>query len=637
MQICPTVDGRRATASRPAGRPENLASTPAAPAPLATPIARRARLLATVAIAGCVALLCAAPAALAHAELLGSSPASGATLSKQPQRVVFSFGENVGGTLGAVRVYDAAGNEVDDANVAHPHGDARAIGVGLKAGLRDGTYTATYRVISADTHIVYGGLVFNIGHASSSSKVTVAGLIKRNESGEATKLAFGVVRALDYVSIALLLGALAFVVIAWLPALRALVQAEPSASQAASRAFARRIERLLCAAVLLGFAVSVLGILLQGASASGTSLWASLKGDVIGDTLGTRFGAVWAARAGDWLALGALLLGSRALRRSLSASVDAHSGEVHAGPRPPRAVLAAIALGAAYIAITPALAGHASIEQPTWLFFPSDVMHVLAASVWVGGIACLLLALPAATRELAGAARTRLLLATLARFSPLALAAVVAIAITGVIQALIDVRSVHSLLDTTYGALVLVKIALLLVLIALGWVNRERMLPALRRLVDARETPGTVGVHARRTLRGELTLMLCVFGVTAALIAYTPPIDADAGPFSVNTRLGAAELELTIEPAEVGLNSGHIYLIDARSGAQFTQTKELTVTAKLPSKGIGPLTLKTIPAGAGHYILDSAVLSPGGTWQLEITDRVSEFEQHSRTIEVPIR
>jgi copper transport protein len=409
MQIRPIVYGRRAAAPRLDGRPNNLASTPAtAGASLATPIARRAHLLAAVALAVCLALLCAAPAALAHAQLLRTSPASGATLANQPQRVAFSFGENVGGTLGAVRVYDAAGNEVDDANVAHPHGDARAIGVGLKAHLPDGTYTATYRVISADTHIVYGGLVFNIGHASSSSKVTVAGLIKRNESGEATKLAFGAVRALDYVSIALLLGALAFVAIAWLPALRALVQAEPSASQAASRAFARRIELLLCAAVLLGFAVSVLGILLQGASASGASLWASLKGDVIGDTLGTRFGAVWAARAGDWLVLGALLLGTRALRRSLSATVNTDSGEVRTRPRASRAMLAAIALGSAYIAITPALAGHASIEHPTWLFFPSDVLHVLAASVWVGGIACLLLALPAATRELPGAARALL-------------------------------------------------------------------------------------------------------------------------------------------------------------------------------------------------------------------------------------
>ena len=42
-------------------------------------------------------------------------------------------------------------------------------------------------------------------------------------------------------------------------------------------------------------------------------------------------------------------------------------------------------------------------------------------------------------------------------------------------------------------------------------------------------------------------------------------------------------------------------------------------------------------AGPGHYILSNAVLSPGGTWQLTLIDRVSEFESFSRTIKVPIR
>ncbi len=585
----------------------------------------RARAQIAATLLACVALLSAAPAAFAHAQLLGSSPASGATLAVQPKLVIFKFGENVGGTLGAVRVYDAAGNEVDDANVSHTAGNAHDIAVGLRPQLPDGTYTATYRVISADTHIVYGGLVFNIGHASAASRVTVAGLIKRNESDRVTKVAFGFTRALDYVSIALMLGGLAFLLIAWAPALRALAKNDDDAWRAASHALARRMQRLLYTAIALGAMVSVLGFLLQGASAAGVSLWASLKGSVLNDTLTTRFGAVWAARALDWLALGALLFGVQMSGRELVQTLRS------------RSLLAALTLGAAYLALTPALAGHASIEQPTWLFFASDVLHVIAASVWVGGIACLLLALPAATRRLDGHDRTRLLLATLTRFSPLALAAVATIAITGVVQALIDVRTLNGLLHTTYGVLVIVKVVLLLALIALGWVNRERVLPALQRLVEARSTPGAAGVLARRTMRGELALMLCVFGVTAALISYTPPIDADAGPFSVNTTLGAAELEMTLEPAEVGLNTAHIYLIDARSGTQFTQTKELTVTAKLPSKGIGPIALKTIPSGPGHYILNSAVLSPAGEWQLEVVDRVSEFEQHSRTIDVPIR
>jgi hypothetical protein len=87
----------------------------------------------------------------------------------------------------------------------------------------------------------------------------------------------------------------------------------------------------------------------------------------------------------------------------------------------------------------------------------------------------------------------------------------------------------------------------------------------------------------------------------------------------------------------VGINTAHIYLIDAKSGAQFTQTKEFSATVRLPAKGIGPLELKATPAGPGHYILSSAELTPGGTWQIELTDRISEFQEYTKTIAVPIR
>ncbi|MFI4992166.1 MAG: copper resistance CopC/CopD family protein [Solirubrobacterales bacterium] len=569
-----------------------------------------------LAVAGTLA---SAPAAWAHAQLLGTSPVSGSTVQVQPKEVIFEFNQAVGGTLGAVRVYDAQGNEVDDFDVTHPNGNEHWMGVGLKEHLPDGTYTGTYRVISADTHIVYGGLVFNIGHAGAAPKFTVAGLIGRNRSGRITGIAFGVVRGLNYLTLALMIGGLAFVLVAWQPGFAAV--AGPEARwQAAARMFIRRMRWLLIVAVVLGVLVSMLGILLQGAFAAGVSLWASLKGTILESTLESRFGQVWGLRAIDWLLLGVLLLAARPL-----------------GRRPPRAIVALLALGSVYLAMTPALAGHASIESPTAVFFASEVLHVLAASVWVGGIACLLLALPAATRRLEGAERSRLLLAALVRFSPIALGAVVVIAVTGVVQAYIDVRSFHGLLDTTYGALIIVKVTLLLSLIGLGWVNRERVIPALKRLVGDGQSPGVMGALARRTIRGELALMLTVFGATAALVSYAPPIDAASGPFSANTTIGPAELEMTVEPAKVGLNTIHLYLIDAKTGAQFTQTKELTATARLPAKSIGPLPLKANLSGPGHYTLNSAELTPGGTWEIQITDRISEFEEHSRVVQVPIR
>jgi copper transport protein len=209
--------------------------------------------------------------------------------------------------------------------------------------------------------------------------------------------------------------------------------------------------------------------------------------------------------------------------------------------------------------------------------------------------------------------------------------------VTGVVQAYIDVRSIDGLTQTTYGALIIAKVVLLLALIGLGWVNRERVIPGLRRIVAVTGPTGGIGLLARSTMRRELALMLAVFGVTAALVSYAPPIDAASGPFSANTTIGPAELEMTVDPARVGPNTVHLYLIDSKTGAQFTATKELTATARLPAKHIGPLPLKVSVAGPGHYILSSAVLSPGGTWEITILDRVSEFEANTRVVKVPIR
>ena len=602
--VCPTAEERRARGGR-----------------------RPARLLALALAAACLGTLAGGSSAWAHAQLLATSPASGTTVRVQPRQVIFEFNQNVGGTPGAVRVYDASGGEVDDLHVTHPHGNEHWMGVGLKPHLPDGTYTATYRVISADTHIVYGGLVFDIGRAGAAPRFTVAGLIGRERSGSVTQVAFGIVRALDYLTLALMVGGLVFLLAAWGPALATPMAPEQRLALARA-AVARRVRALFAVAVAVGVSVSVLGMLLQGADSSGVSLWSSLKRPILESTLESRFGWVWGVRALVWLAIGALMLAGRPWSTPVPGQPPA---------RARRALIAALLLCCAYLVATPALAGHASIESPTGVFFPADVIHVLAASVWVGGIACLLVALPAGTRALQEAERTSLLLATLERFSPLALAAVVAIAVTGVVQAYIDVRSLHALLHTVYGALILAKTGLLALLIGLGWANRERVIPALRRLVGAAATPGAAGILARRTMRGELALMAAVLGVTAALIAYAPPVDVAGGPFSANTRLGPAELEMTVEPARAGSNTIHLYLIDARTGAQFTATKELTASATLPAKGIGPLPLHSYLAGPGHYVFSSAVLSPGGTWSIEIVDRVSEFQQYARVVKVPIR
>lgn len=155
---------------------------------------------------------------------------------------------------------------------------------------------------------------------------------------------------------------------------------------------------MIYAAVGLGAVMSALGIVFQGAVASGTSLWQALDATVVGDVLGTRFGTVWALRLIAWLALGGVLavpflrLRATVLR---PASLGA-TGLVPSRTATPVG-LAALVVLLAFLCLTPALAGHASTLSPGWLLVPANLLHVVSMAVWVGGVAMLLVALPAAT------------------------------------------------------------------------------------------------------------------------------------------------------------------------------------------------------------------------------------------------
>ncbi len=596
----------------------------------------RRRFVAVV-LAALAGVVLAAPSAQAHAELEGTSPARGAVLKTQPAAVVFRFGESVEGNFGAVRVFDARGRRVDDNKVFHPGGRGPEVAVGLQPHLKDGTYTATYRVISADSHPVSGGVVFTIGHAGTGSARTVAELLAGSNVGAATEIAFGITRGLDYLAIALGVGGLVFLLAAWRPAL-ALAAGAGAGWPEASAVFAARARRLLWLAVGLGVVSGALGIVLQGATASGTSFWSALDTSVVREVLGTRFGTIWGLRVIAWLALGGVLVAGASTRAAAvlrPAAVGAAG--VAPAPAPTRGVLALLALPAAFLLVSPALAGHATTLHPVAALLPLDVVHVTAMSVWVGGLVMLLFVLPSATRRLEPSERSRLLAGVLVRFSPMALACVAALLATGVTQALIDMGGLSPLLDTAFGRAVLIKFVLLMALIGLGAVNRQRVVPALRRLAGTGEAPGGAGRLLRRTLRAEVALVVVVLGVTSALVSYAPPKSAASGPFSATKRMGPIELQTTVDPARVGANQLHVYLFDARSGAPYTKTKELTVQASLPSKGIGPLEATMSKAGPGHYVANTLQLVPGGDWKLAVTDRVSDFDEYTTTLKVPMR
>jgi hypothetical protein len=64
---------------------------------------------------------------------------------------------------------------------------------------------------------------------------------------------------------------------------------------------------------------------------------------------------------------------------------------------------------------------------------------------------------------------------------------------------------------------------------------------------------------------------------------------------------------------------------------------DVTVAATLPERGIGPIPLQATKAGPGHYMVDSAMLGAPGHWTLDVVDRVSDFDEYERRVEVNVR
>lgn len=563
------------------------------------------------------AMLWAPSAVRAHATLEDTSPPRGATVKEQPAAVLFHFSEPVEGSFGAVRVYDADGEQVDEGDAFHPDGEGSRLGVDLRPGLPDGSYTATYRVVSADGHVVSGGYVFSIGKAGQAPSETVAELVAEGDSGAATEIGMGIARGVQYAALALALGALAFLLLVWWPA-RRLVSAGGERWQRAGFAFERRLRAVLLVAALAGTISAAAGVVFEAAQAAGVTATSALDATILREELGTRFGTVWGITALAWILLGLGVV--PALRR----------------PEPWR--VAVLFAPLAFISLEPALSGHPSTQSPVALLFPTNVLHVVAMSVWVGGLASLVLVLPAATRELEPPDRSRLLAATLARFSPLAVVCVALVLLTGIGQAYAYVRDLDNLLDTPYGRAVLIKLVLLVgLLLPLGAYNRYRSVPRLERIAAGGGAPGRSGLLLRRALRADVALIAVVLGVTAALAGYAPATAVQSGPFSGSAALGPAELEITVDPARVGSNQVHLYLFDARSGAQLSPIKELNVTATMPESSIGPLPLEPQRSGPGHYTVQGAQLGVAGEWQLEVTVRVSAFDEYAAEVEVPIR
>jgi copper transport protein len=465
---------------------------------------RRAAVLTAVAAAA----LALPTAAWAHAALLRTVPEASRTINSAPPEVRLTYSEPIEPRFAIVSVTDAAGAQVTNGEPASAAGSPQTLVVPLKR-VPEGWYLVFWRVISADGHPVRGAFTFAVGpNPGPPPQFRVPSL---SETATTTRLL--VSRWIAFLSVLSALG---------LFVLRALT-ARPVARVVRGTSL-RALNVAVAVAVAVALAAIPVYVLLATAEFTLRSVWD--LGAIVPVARDSGFGR-------DWLDL-ELVLALFAIAAGAALFLDRPEREQ-------RSVVELLALPSALAAgvaalLLPALAGHAGQKSPRGLSLPLDIAHLGAVAVWLGGLIGLLVLWLSVGRT----SRSAALAYVVPRFSAVAFCAVLLLIGTGIGQSLLELPTLASLWQTSYGRALLWKIGLLAAALVLAGVNLARTKPRLQ----AGDT--SAPLMLRRLVQGEIVLVTAALFAAAVLSSLAPPSSALARVQDVAARVGPGPVATTV-------------------------------------------------------------------------------------------
>ncbi len=465
---------------------------------------RRVAVLTAVAAAA----LTLPAAAWAHAALLRTVPEASRTVNAVPPEVRLTYSEPVEPRFAIVSVTDASGRQVTDGQPAVAPGSPQTLVTPLQ-GVPEGWYLVFWRVISADGHPVRGAFTFAVGpNPGPPPQFRVPSL---SETATTTRLL--VSRWAAFLAVLSALG---------LFVLRALI-VRPVARVVSGTSLRSLNVAFGVAAVLALVAVPVY-VVLSTAEFTLRSVWD--LGAIVPVARDSGFGR-------DFLDL--------ELAFALFAVAAACALFVDRPEREPRSVVELLALPAALAAgaatlLLPALAGHAGQKSPRGLALPLDVAHLGSVAVWLGG----LIGLVVLWLSVGRAGRSAVLAYVVPRFSAVALCSVLLLIGTGIGQSLLELPTLASLWETSYGQALIWKIALLAAALVLAGVNLARTKPRLQ------AGEASAPILLRRLVQGEIVFVVAALFAAAVLSSLPPPSSALGKLQDVAARVGPGPVATTV-------------------------------------------------------------------------------------------
>jgi copper transport protein len=379
------------------------------------------------------------PNSFAHPVYVKSTPQAFQTVAAPPPAVNVFFTEPIELKYSTISVIGPDGNRVDKNDPHNVDGDTASLGVSLQAGVPDGTYTVSTKVLSAvDGHSVDNAFTFGVG-----SGTILSGQAPEQQTQNLLSIPEVVSRYPGMIGQVMVVGGAFAALWLWKPIARV-----PWLSEAIAQkkiAIDKAMVKFVIIGVILILASGVAMIVVQ----------ANSIGSSVPDAIATKFGNVWLSRMLQSAILGAIAFS--VYRRVLRKNV---------GPGRPE-TLAILILGLAILVTSSLIAHAAATSQVTAIAL--DFFHDAAAAIWIGGL--IFLGFIAAPRILLIAdekVKATAISLLIPRFSIIVVTILGVVAITGPLLLYSIETDLSLILSSIYGQFLIIKLSLAGIMLAMG-------------------------------------------------------------------------------------------------------------------------------------------------------------------------
>jgi len=498
----------------------------------------------------------------AHAGLKASEPAASAVLEESPEQIRLTFGEAVEISFGSIRLFDADSRLIVLPTPQHAIVDSatnRQVVQVRVPELEPGSYLVVWRVVSTDSHPVQGAFAFQIGTRGSDLGRLQEDILASSLAPASIRMAMGMARWLTFLGVMVLVGSM-------LLSTRIIGDS--------------RVDRIIWASWFASAIGSVLVYFLQAPYALGKALG-------IGEIFGLA-DEVFSTRLGIWLVIRGFILlaiGAMIWRR------DLHRQPVY------RVLSVLIATG---LFATFSISGHPGMRQFSALSIGTDIVHFMCVSAWMGGLVTMILL---GRRWQAESPQV------ISWFSFTATITMPIMVATGVAQAWRMMDGLQNIFSTSYGVVLSVKVALVLVAIGAGAKARQVF---KSKKVDSQDL---TKLRFSRTIAVEGAIGVVVLAATAVLVSVPPLSVNSAEPFAKTLVQANVIADVTITPARVGEVELHVVFSPPGGALQSIQT--MTAQISTVDGEIPPIPVEVELAGTNHF--QGRLLVPrAGEWLLEL-------------------